>query len=302
MGSEKLAIALRFGIFSPQEIRFAAKVADNRENLAAIFLPDGRSGYEAIEMASWILAETRRVYAGSGVIRLPEHDPLLLARRVQTIQGFDSNRLILGVGTGTPGPDPRRSVRETLQKLDELNKIFQSFPQGVEPPEIYIATLKTGIAKRAARLADGLLMNFCSPKHTSNIIKAAKPQTISAIEFACYLKIFYSSKNSEMAYRLMIQEFLNYDSIPQYHQMFTQDGTAEAIAMFRQRDDWKRGPVDVPKVLLTVSLANPRDDELDQYVRSFRDAGVTLPVLYPYFPDHEKPEFKLSTLENLMRA
>lgn len=302
MGSEKLAIALRFGIFSPQEIRLASKAADEHENLAAIFIPDGRSGYEAIEIASWVLAETRRVYAGSGVIRLLEHDPLLLARRVQTIQAFDSNRLILGVGTGTPGPNPGRSVREMLLRLDELDKLFQSFPEGVEPPEIYIATLKTRIAQQAARFADGLLMNFCSPIHASNIIKAAKPQTVSAIEFACYLKIFYSSKNKETANRLMIQEFLNYDSTPQYHQMFIQDGTAEAIARFRQRDDWKRGPVDAPKELLAVSLANPRNDELDRYVRSFRDAGVTLPVLYPYFPGDEKPEFKLSTLENLVRA
>lgn len=302
MGTEKLAIALRFGIFSPQEIRFASKLADKWENLAAIFLPDGRSGYEAIEMASWILAETQRIFAGSGVIRLPEHDPLLLARRVQTIQGFDSNRLILGVGTGTPGPDPRRSVRETLQKLNELNKIFQSFPEGIEPPEIYIATLKTGIAKQVAGFADGLLMNFCSPKHTSIIVEAAKPQTVSPIEFACYLKIFYSSKNKETADRLMIQEFLNYDSTAQYHQMFIQDGTAEAIAKFRQKDDWKRGAVNVPNELLTVSLSNPRDDELDRYVRSFRDAGVTLPVLYPYFPADENPEFKRSTLENLTRA
>ena len=81
-----------------------------------------------------------------------------------------------------------------------------------------------------------------------------------------------------------------------------QDGTADAIASFRQRDDWKRSLVDVPKELLTASLANPRDDELERYVWSFRDAGVTLPVLYPYFPDGEKPEFKRSTLENLMQA
>jgi alkanesulfonate monooxygenase SsuD/methylene tetrahydromethanopterin reductase-like flavin-dependent oxidoreductase (luciferase family) len=302
LSPEKLAFALRPGVLSPSEIKDASAILERSNGVAAIFIPDGRSGYEAIQIASTILSHTSRLYAGSGVIRLLEHDPALLARRVQTIQAFSYNRLILGVGTGTPGPKPGKSVMAILQRLDELKKIFQSFPSGVEAPEIYVAALRTGIARRAVGVADGLLFNFCSPQHAAELLETVKSQMVAQIEFACYLKIFYSSKNEETARRLLVQEFLNYDSTPQYHEMFLQDGTAEAISEFRKSDDWKRDSISVPGQLLRVSLANPSNEELRHYVQSFRKAGVSLPVLYPYFPSDEKPSFKLDTIRRVVNS
>jgi alkanesulfonate monooxygenase SsuD/methylene tetrahydromethanopterin reductase-like flavin-dependent oxidoreductase (luciferase family) len=299
LSSEKLAFALRPGVFSPSEIQRASTILEENNRVAGVFVPDGRGGYEAIEISSSILASTRRLYAGSGVIRLLEHDPGLLARRAQTIQAFSSNRLILGVGTGSPGPQPGKTIMAMLDRIGELEKAFQSFPSGVEAPEVYVAALKSGIATRAVGKADGLLLNFCTPQHAARLIETVKRQMVAQIEFACYLKIFYSSKSDETAQRLMVQEFLNYDSTSQYHEMFVQDGTAEAIAGFRKNDDWKKGKINVPKELLKVSLANPTDDELHKYVGAFQRAGVTLPVLYPYFPTDEKSEFKERTVKRI---
>jgi hypothetical protein len=100
----------------------------------------------------------------------------------------------------------------------------------------------------------------------------------------------------------MLQEFLNYDSTPQYHEMFLQDETAGAISSLKKNDGWKSGPVDVPNELLRVSLANPRNDELLRYVKSFRQAGVTLPVVYPYFLNGEDPSFKLETVRQILKS
>ncbi len=95
--------------------------------VSSIFVPDMRIGYESLEIASSILTLTNRVGAGSGVIRLLEHDPLLLTRRVQTLQALSSNRLIIGVGTGSPGPQPGKTVTAMLERLDELKKGFHGF-------------------------------------------------------------------------------------------------------------------------------------------------------------------------------
>ena len=100
----------------------------------------------------------------------------------------------------------------------------------------------------------------------------------------------------------MIQEFLNYDSAPQYHEMFLQDGTAHAISELRKDGGWKRGPIDLSRELLRVSLVNPTDEELREYAKSFREAGITLPVIYPYFPSDESPEFKLETVERILKS
>src|SRR6266446_996493 len=148
LSSENIGFTLRPGVFSPLEIRETAIVLETSGRVSSIFVPDMRIGYESLEIASSILTLTNRVGAGSGVIRLLEHDPLLLTRRVQTLQALSSNRLILGVGTGSPGPQPGKTVSALLQRLDDLKKAFGGFPQGVNPPEIYVAALKLGIAKR----------------------------------------------------------------------------------------------------------------------------------------------------------
>ena len=302
MSSEKIGFALRPGVFSPQEIKETTVALELSDRVSRIFVPDMRIGYESLEIASSILALTKRVHSGSGVIRLLEHDPQLLTRRVQTLQALSSNRLVLGVGTGSPGPRPGKTVSAMLQRLDDLRKAFGGFPQGVKPPEIYVAALKLEIAKRAAIKADGLLLNFCSPQHAARLIQAVRIESGAGIDFACYMKIFYSSQSDKAAQGLMLQEFLNYDSAPQYHEMFVQDGTAKAISTFKENEGWKSGPVDVPKELLRVSLANPESDELVQHMKAFRQAGVTLPVVYPYFPSGEDAMFKLETVNRIVKS
>jgi len=229
-------------------------------------------------------------------------NPQYMTRRVLTFQVRTSDILILGGGTCPPGPHPGKTVSSMRERLDEHKKGFASFPQGVKRPEVYVAALKLGIAKRAASKADGLLLNFCSPQHAAALIAGVRVERGAEIDFACYLKIFYSSQSDEAAQRLMLQEFLNYDSAPQYHEMFVQDGTAEAISSFRSSEEWKNGPVEVPKVLLRVSLANPRSEELVQYVKSFSQAGVTLPVVYPYFPIGNDPKFKIETVKGIVKS
>jgi hypothetical protein len=133
-------------------------------------------------------------------------------------------------------------------------------------------------------------------------VEAVRIETSAGIDFACYLKIFYASQSDEVAQRLMVQEFLNYDSTPQYHAMFQQDGTAKAISSFKSNEDWKSGPFKVPEELLKVSPANPTKQELVQYVKSFRQAGITLPVAYPYFPNGEDSTFKLETVKRILKS
>src|SRR5260370_22906517 len=147
LSSENIGFALRPGVFSPREIRETAIALETSGMVSSIFVPDMRIGYESLEIASSILTLTNRAGAGSGVIRLLEHDPLLLTRRVQTLQALSSNRLIIGVGTGSPGPQPGKTVTAMLNRLDELKKGFHGFPQGSNPPEAYVSSLKLRTTK-----------------------------------------------------------------------------------------------------------------------------------------------------------
>jgi len=53
--------------------------------------------------------------------------------------------------------------------------------------------------------------------------------------------------------------------------------------------------------LLEISLPNPTKEELASYVETFRDAGVDLPCLYPYFESTEHEAFKVSKVEEIVR-
>ena len=302
MTAEQLGFALRPGVFSPHEIQHSATLLDRNDRISRIFVPDGRMGYESLEVVSSILTGTSRILAGNGVIRLLEHDPALLIRRIQTIQAFSGNRFFLGVGTGTPGPQPSKTVLAMLARLDLVKEGFRQFPKGVHPPEVFIAALKSGIARKTVGKTDGLLLNFCSPNHASSLISSLREPSGKNAAIGCYLKIFFSSKNDETAQRLMMREFLNYDSSPQYHEMFMEDETARSLQRFREDDEWKTRPFELPKELRRISLANPRSDELQEYVLSFRKAGVALPVPYPYFPADETSEFKYDTIRRILEA
>jgi alkanesulfonate monooxygenase SsuD/methylene tetrahydromethanopterin reductase-like flavin-dependent oxidoreductase (luciferase family) len=298
---EEKGLALRYGVFSPDDVTKTVKLLDKLPETYRLFIPDGRATHESLQIVSAILAMTQRALAGSGVIRLLEHDPSLLARRLQTIQAFSSNRCFLGVGTGSPGNQPANTIQSLIQKLDEVRSAFDKSPPSVEAPEVWVAALRQGIASRVMSKADGLILNFCTPEHASKVIAALGNRT-GEPRVACYLKLFYASKSNDAARRLLVQEFLNYDSIPHYHQMFLQDSTAGSIARFRQSNDWKDHEFELPDQLLKVSLANPSSRELATYVTSFKEAGVDLPVIYPYFPEDERQSFKLQTVSRICRS
>jgi len=298
LSAEEKGLALRYGVFSPDDVTKTVELLDKLPETYRIFIPDGRAVYESLQTVSAILAMTHKVQAGSGVIRLLEHDPSLLARRLQTIQAFSSNRCFLGVGTGSPGNQPAKTIQSLIQRLDEVKNAFDKSPPSVEAPEVWVAALRQGIASRVMSKADGLILNFCTPEHATRVIAALGKRT-GEPRVACYLKLFCASKSNDAAKRLLVQEFLNYDSIPHYHQMFLQDHTAEAIARFRQSNDWKDHEFELPDQLLKVSLANPSAGELATYVRLFEEAGVDLPVIYPYFPEAERQSFKLETVSRI---
>jgi len=298
----EIGVALRYGVFSPSDATKAVEVLDKLPETCRVFIPDGRTGYESLQTVSAILAMTRKVHAGSGVIRLLEHQPSLLARRIQTIQAFSSNRCFLGIGTGSPGNKPSDTIDAMLHRLREVRSFFEKYPKNVSAPEVWVAALRSAIALRVMSLADGLILNFCTPEHAGRIAATLGKTRKGGARISCYLKLFYSSKGEVSAKRLLVQEFLNYDSIPHYHQMFQQDRTAETIHTFRKSDAWKREDFDLPDQLLKVSLANPSSGELSSYVNSFREADVDLPVLYPYFPEEESQEFKIETVAGICKT
>ncbi|MGI0092455.1 MAG: LLM class flavin-dependent oxidoreductase [Nitrososphaerales archaeon] len=293
MPSEKTGVAFRPKVISPNDIVKFAKVID-QSGVANIFVNDSALGLDCLDICAAILAVSKGVYAGSGVIRVLEHDEKLLLRRIQTLQSLSGNRFVLGIGTGSPGSNPREAINMMLERLSSLRKNY-SREGGTLFPKTFIATLKIGIARKVAGKSEGILLNFCSPKYAEKLVKDYRESFRGGTELACYLKVFFS-KSDEVADRLLIEEFSGYATLGQYREMFELDGIVGDI---KSAHESLSGHPEVPSSLLQISLANPSNSELKQYVSSFREVGISLPCIYPYFSAHDDFDFRLETMRSI---
>jgi hypothetical protein len=299
---ERLAVAFRSTALAPRTIVELAKKLDGVRSISHVFIPEhSQTGFKSIDICSACLAVSKRLHVGSGVIRILEHEPGLLARRLLTLQELSDNRFVLGIGTGPAGSDPKLTIKSMIERLhatkESFTKLSAGFPR-VRMPETFIAALRKGITNAVAGESDGLLLNFCPPEHVRDIVKSLGDKRRRLI-VSCYLKIFYS-RNLTTANRMLIEEFAGYDQNASYHKMFLSAGVAEEITTAKSA--LRSGGTGSPsEKLLEISLANPSKTMLAAYVKKFRDAGLDLPCLYPYFEPGQDEAWKISKVEEIVQ-
>jgi alkanesulfonate monooxygenase SsuD/methylene tetrahydromethanopterin reductase-like flavin-dependent oxidoreductase (luciferase family) len=296
MRDENMGIAFRSSTIPPADIVKFVKVVDQSDFTHA-FVNDSSRAFDCLEICAASLGVSKGIRVGSGVIRLLEHDEKVLLCRLKTLQALSGNRFVLGVGTGNPGPDPRAKIDSLFTRLQSLRT---GFPVGEDStfPSCYIATLRSGIARSAAGKSDGIILNFCSPEHARRVVEAYKERSSAKTEFACYLKVFYG-KTKASAEKLLVEEFKNYANLAQYRKLFESDGILEDIS---SADQGLRKNGSIPESLLRISLANPSPADLREYVQKFRDAGISLPCVYPYFSNDAGFDFGLETIRSMVAA
>lgn len=136
---------------------------------------------DPIELLTYLAAVTERIVLATGVLVLPEHHPVQLAKRVATLDVLSGGRARLGIGLGWMREEVEavgvdfdsrgRRAEETIAALRELwagdeatfHGEFFSFDRLVSRPQplqrnrvpIHIGGHSRAAARRAGRLADG---------------------------------------------------------------------------------------------------------------------------------------------------
>ncbi len=145
-------------------------------------LPDAlRIVLDPLECLSYVAALTSRVSLGTSVLNLPWYSPVLLARRLTTLDVLSNGRLTLSLGigwapeeyeaAGVPFEDRGKRFEETLRAIKtiwtenpvEFEGEYFTIPRsyiGPKPvqkphPPIYIAGFTPAAFERVARLGDG---------------------------------------------------------------------------------------------------------------------------------------------------
>ena len=143
-------------------------------------LPDDCDIPDPLDLLAWIAARTERIRLGTGILILPEHHPLQLAKRVATIDRLSGGRVFLGVGVGwmreeleALGIDPETRGSRTDEGIEALRATWssdvasyagehfafagiRSHPKPVQASvPILVGGHAKAAARRAGRLGDG---------------------------------------------------------------------------------------------------------------------------------------------------
>ena len=141
----------------------------------------GQPWWDAIVMAGLLAAKTRTIRIGFGVLILPQHNPLYLAKQLATLDEASEGRMVIGVGVGwlegefTPHrKDFRARGAMTDDYIRALKALWGADPcsfdgdhisftdmvstpkpvQKPHPPIVVGGSVKTSV-RRAAELGDG---------------------------------------------------------------------------------------------------------------------------------------------------
>ena len=257
----------------------------------AVFLPE-ITGRDALVTLGALAGETRDLLLGTGVLPMRSRTPLLTAMGAATADERSGGRLILGLGPGSVG---RGALDELAELVGTLRSLFAGetierrgrpvglalLPSGDIP--IWISAMGPKAMRLAGEIADGALLNWCSPERVAfakaRIAEGAEAagRDPAAISLGVYVRSWVGP-DAEAAMNVLRSAAGEYASYPAYARQFEQLGLgAEATAAAAAH---RAGhPEEVPEAL--VRAVSAVGDGAPARIAEFRQAGADLVVVYP---------------------
>ncbi len=164
-------------------------------------------GTDAVSPVAWVLAQTKKIKAGTSIMQMPARTPACAAMTAMTLQALSGNRFLCGIGPsgpqvvegwhGVPFGKPLARTREYIAIIRQilerkaplehrgehyqipytgpgatgLGKPLRSIIHGDPSLRIYTAAIAPAGLRTAGEVADGVLPFFMSPE---------KPEAITA--------------------------------------------------------------------------------------------------------------------------
>jgi probable F420-dependent oxidoreductase len=166
---------------------------------------DGRSFPAPLEWLTLFAAHSTTVKLGTAVLVLPYQHPIVLAKRIATLDRLSGGRVIVGVGSGSSDREAGSLAVDTSQRsgvttesIEVMRTIwtagerasfdgrFFSFhdvdpsPRPAQPlgPPITIGGDSLAAARRAGRLGHGLIPLDCEPERIQRLIDVARKEAV----------------------------------------------------------------------------------------------------------------------------
>ena len=162
-------------------------------------------GTDAVTPVAWVLAQTKKIKAGTSIMQMPARTPACAAMTAMTLQALSGNRFLCGIGPsgpqvvegwhGVPFGKPLLRTREYIAIIRQilerkaplefhgehyqipytgpgatgLGKPLRSIIHGDPSLKIYTASIAPAGLRTAGEVADGTLPFFMSPEKAEAI-------------------------------------------------------------------------------------------------------------------------------------
>jgi len=201
--SMKLAVALRVSANAGVDMDLVWEA--ERLGYEAVWCGEAY-GTDAVSPIAWVLAQTKKIKAGAGILQMPARTPACAAMTAMTLQALSGNRFLCGIGPsgpqvvegwhGVPYGKPLARTREYIAIIRQilerkaplefegehyqipyrgpgatgLGKPLRSIVHGDPSLKIYTAAIAPAGLRTAGEVADGTLPFFMSPEQAEAIV------------------------------------------------------------------------------------------------------------------------------------
>ena len=278
-----------FTIRDPLPWSDVAGIACEGEELgyAAVFLPE-TGARDTLATLMGLAEETEGLRLGTGVIPMGARTSRLAAMAAATVQERSWGRHILGVGTGGAAPGALGRLEDYVKEIREL--VGGSTPGGAlrlplpAPVPIWIAALGPRAVRLAGEVADGVILNWCTPDRVTEARDAIRGAAGEAgrdpdgVTIAVYVRASFSGRADEA----LVAAAGEYASYPAYARQFEAMGVEPS-----------------PDAVVDAVCLRGDPDRARERLDAYRQAGADLPVVYPVLAPGEGGDEALTVLRTL---
>jgi probable F420-dependent oxidoreductase len=248
-------------------------------------------GYESLSIASFMLANTKRLIIGSSIANIYARDPYTARRGLRTLSSLYDDRFILGLGVSHAPMVERRGHAydkpvPTMRRY--LDALYEN-PSNTADWPLMIAALGPLMLKLAAERTAGALPYNVTPEHTREARAALGPDKLLVVEQKVCLET-----EATMARRLARRALDPYMAMTNYRNNwlrigFTEDDLADggsdkfidAMVLWGDAATIARGlgahlQAGADQVCIQPVHADGDAQALDRTLRALADVGVVM--------------------------
>jgi 5,10-methylenetetrahydromethanopterin reductase len=260
---------------------------------AGVFLPE-IAGRDTLVALGELAGETEGLRLGTGIIPMSSRTPFLTSMAAAAVQERSLGRLVLGIGTGPAVPGALDRLREMIGALrrllagdpvEEGGKELRLSLIPEDPVPIWMSALGPRAMRLAGEVADGVLLNWCTPER----VRAAREEIREGAEVAgrdpadvavaVYVRASLGA-GDQPSMRALQAAAGEYASYPAYARQFAHMGLLEGSLQAAAAHAGGR-PEDVPEGFVRALSMVGDPLAAREHLEAYRAAGADLPVVYP---------------------